>query len=202
MGNGMVEFLNSEVDTLEDWNRYCFYVAGLVGVGLSKLFAISKLEDEEFNNQLNELSISMGLFLQKTNIIRDYREDIDEKRIFWPKQIWSIYSKKLEHFRDQNYSLLAVHCLNHLITNALEHVPDVLCYLAKLKNRETFTFCAIPQAMAIATFAVCYNNPDVFFGAVKIRRGESAKVFFLYYFYLFLLLFFLLLLCTFSLYLI
>ena len=25
--------------TLKDYNRYCYYVAGLVGVGLSRLFA-------------------------------------------------------------------------------------------------------------------------------------------------------------------
>jgi phytoene/squalene synthetase len=27
------------VVTLKDYNRYCYYVAGLVGVGLSRLFA-------------------------------------------------------------------------------------------------------------------------------------------------------------------
>jgi len=27
------------VHTLKDYNRYCYYVAGLVGVGLSRLFA-------------------------------------------------------------------------------------------------------------------------------------------------------------------
>jgi len=40
----------------------------------------------------------MGLFLQKTNIIRDYREDLDDKRRFWPKQIWSKYAKDLSDF--------------------------------------------------------------------------------------------------------
>nr|GFB35722.1 squalene synthase [Tanacetum cinerariifolium] len=45
------------------------------------------------------ISNSMGLFLQKTNIIRDYLEDIDEmprSRMFWPRQIWSKYVNKLE----------------------------------------------------------------------------------------------------------
>jgi farnesyl-diphosphate farnesyltransferase len=33
------------------------------------------------------LSNSMGLFLQKTNIIRDYLEDIEEGRTFWPREV-------------------------------------------------------------------------------------------------------------------
>ena len=42
----------------------------------------------------------MGLFLQKTNIIRDYREDLDDKRKFWPKQVWSKYAIELSDFAD------------------------------------------------------------------------------------------------------
>lgn len=30
----------------------------------------------------------MGLALQKTNIIRDYLEDINQNRIFWPRDVW------------------------------------------------------------------------------------------------------------------
>jgi len=42
----------------------------------------------------------MGLFLQKTNIIRDYREDLDDKRRFWPKEVWSKYATDLADFAD------------------------------------------------------------------------------------------------------
>lgn len=66
--------------------QYCHYVAGLVGVGLSKLFSASKLEDPEVG-QDTELANSMGLFLQKTNIIRDYLEDMQEGRAFWPQEV-------------------------------------------------------------------------------------------------------------------
>lgn len=30
--------------------------------------------------------------------------------------------------------------------------------------------------MAVGTLALCYNNPAVFTGVVKLRRGLSAKV--------------------------
>ena len=40
---------------------------------------------------MDSLSNGMGLFLQKTNIIRDYLEDIMEEpapRMFWPRDVW------------------------------------------------------------------------------------------------------------------
>ena len=71
----MAEFIPKEVKTVDEYDKYCYYVAGLVGVGLSKLFAVSELESEDFMDLAEgQLSDSMGKFLQKTNIIRDYLE--------------------------------------------------------------------------------------------------------------------------------
>ena len=75
MGAGMAEYIPKEVLTVDEYDKYCYYVAGLVGVGLSKLFAVSELEGEWVMDLAEgELSNSMGKFLQKTNIIRDYLE--------------------------------------------------------------------------------------------------------------------------------
>jgi phytoene/squalene synthetase len=66
-----------------------------VGYGLSRLFHAGGTEDLASDS----LSNSMGLFLQKINIIRDYLEDINEipkSRMFWPREIWSKYVNKLE----------------------------------------------------------------------------------------------------------
>lgn len=175
MGEGMAEFVNREVVTVTDWNLYCHYVAGLVGIGLSKLFAHSGLEDDSFN-QLDQLSNSMGLCLQKTNIIRDYHEDIISTRIFWPREIWSKHSVKLEDFLKEEKEQQSLDCLNELITSAIQHLPDCLTYMRKLRDSGNFNFCAIPQIMAIGTLATCYNNREVFRGVVKMRRGESASI--------------------------
>lgn len=72
------------IDSLS--SQYCHYVAGLVGIGLSRLFSASELESAEVGED-HQLANSMGLFLQKTNIIRDYLEDILQGREFWPKEV-------------------------------------------------------------------------------------------------------------------
>jgi farnesyl-diphosphate farnesyltransferase len=185
MADGMAEFVSKDLgqgttDLLE-YNRYCHYVAGLVGEGLSRLFSASQLEDPSVGED-RELSNQMGLFLQKTNIIRDYLEDYVDQRAFWPQSVWTRYSKsgELGYFTEAgnqgDVRDAALSCLNELVTDALELVPDCLTYLSKLHCKEIFRFCAIPQVMAMATLAKCYGNVDVFTGVVKIRKGLSCHL--------------------------
>lgn len=175
MGNGMAEFLDKHVTSKQEWDQYCHYVAGLVGIGLSRLFSASEFEDPVVGED-TERANSMGLFLQKTNIIRDYLEDQQEGREFWPQEIWGRYVKKLGDFAKPENMDVAVQCLNELITNTLHHIPDVITYLSRLRNQSVFNFCAIPQVMAIATLAACYNNQQVFRGVVKIRKGQAVTL--------------------------
>ncbi|KAF0907022.1 hypothetical protein E2562_014641 [Oryza meyeriana var. granulata] len=175
MGAGMAKFICKEVETVDDYDEYCHYVAGLVGIGLSRLFHAAGLEDLAPES----LSNSMGLFLQKVNITRDYLEDINEipkSRMFWPREIWSKYVDKLEDLKYEENSVKAVKCLNEMVTNGLIHTEDCLRYMSALKDIAVLRFCAIPQVMALATYALCYNNVNVFRGVVKMRRGLTARI--------------------------
>ncbi|GMH68559.1 hypothetical protein TrST_g11984 [Triparma strigata] len=179
MAGGMAEFVGKDLGEgtrdIKEYNRYCHFVAGLVGEGLSRLFSTSGLEAPHLASQIH-LSDQMGLFLQKTNIIRDYLEDFVDGRAFWPQTIWKKYAGEegLGAFRTDKVQGLK--CLNELVTDALELAPDCLAYLSQLRCSEVFRFCAIPQVMAIATLDKVYNNPDVFTGVVKIRKGLSCKL--------------------------
>ncbi|KAK9826814.1 hypothetical protein WJX81_003825 [Elliptochloris bilobata] len=178
MGAGMAEFLEKEVETVNDFDMYCHYVAGMVGIGLSKLFATSGLEAAEVADA-EALANNMGLFLQKINIIRDYLEDITEEpapRMFWPREVWGRYTERLDAFKQPAQRRVAVRCLNALVANALAHAPRCLEYMAQLREPNIFRFCAIPQVMAMGTLAMCFDNPCVFTGVVKMRRGETAKL--------------------------
>lgn len=185
MAAGMAEYVGKDLgqgttDVVE-YNRYCHFVAGLVGEGLSRLFAVSGLEAASMT-QMVHLSDQMGLFLQKTNIIRDYLEDYVDGRAFWPQSVWKKHSASgdLGYFAnvkdDGDTRVKALHCVNELVTDALQLAPDCLAYLSKLRCSEVFRFCAIPQVMAIATLDKLYHNPDVFTGVVKIRKGLSCKL--------------------------
>lgn len=175
MGEGMTEFTVRKVESIEDYDDYCHYVAGLVGWGLSKLFAVSGYEEKELEKHL-DLANSMGLFLQKTNITRDYHEDMEEGRLFWPSAIWGKHASDISEFSQRPTDSNSVAALNEMVTDALRHLPDCVRYMSMLHCREVFRFCAIPQAMAIATLAKVYGNPEVFVRNVKIRKGLTAKI--------------------------
>ena len=185
MAAGMAEYVGKDLGQgtidVTEYNRYCHFVAGLVGEGLSRLFSSSSLESSSLAKELH-LSDQMGLFLQKANIIRDFLEDYVDNRAFWPQSIWKKYSatNELGYFcdveKDAAVKKAALLCLNELVTDALELVPDCLAYMSLLQCTEIFRFCAIPQVMALATLEKLYNNPLVFTGVVKIRKGLACKL--------------------------
>lgn len=179
------------LNTTAEYDLYCHYVAGLVGEGLSRLFSASGKESPSIGTQL-ELSNSMGLLLQKTNIIRDFHEDVEEKRFFWPREIWG--RKELGFVEmsemtatDAETVQRAMWAQTGMILDALRHTIDALDYLRLLRNQSVFVFCAIPAAMAIATLELCFMNPAMFQRNIKIRKAEAAKVgplfFFLFCFF-------------------
>ena len=157
MATGMAEFVSKDLGQgtvdIAQYNRYCHFVAGLVGEGLSRLFVSSGLEKPSLVGcELLHLSDQMGLFLQKTNIIRDYLEDYVDGRAFWPRSVWEKYSATgdLGFYAnpvDDGTKVARLNCLNELITDALELVPDCLAYLSELRCAEIFRFCAIPQRL-------------------------------------------------------
>ena len=175
MGKGMADFAKREVITVEDFDFYCHYVAGLVGIGLTNLFVTYDPNSIDLENK-NGISNSMGLFLQKTNIIRDYHEDLYSDRTFWPKEIWSEYVDTLDYLAKAPEDEKSLATLNHMIVDALRHIPDCLQYLGSVKDEKIFRFTAVPQIMAIATLSKLYNNPKVLTGVVKVRKGLAAKL--------------------------
>jgi farnesyl-diphosphate farnesyltransferase len=199
MGAGMASYIEAStasplnVKLWQDYDLYCHFVAGLVGEGLSRLFAQSGMEQPWLGDQLS-LSNHMGLFLQKTNIIRDYAEDCAEGRHFWPKECWNMpgadfasqaevakgiveTSKGSGHYRPEGKDgERAMFVLSTMLLDALRHSTKALDYLSMIREQSIFNFCAIPQVMAIATINAMMCNPDVFRRNVKTRKSQAVQV--------------------------
>jgi hypothetical protein len=156
----MIEFLNGKkVETLADYNLYTHYVAGLVGLGLTDLFLASGLEPALSAldaSKRTHLANSMGLFLQKVNITRDFTEDRLDGRFFWPREIYGLYGKDLSTLHETPERARA--CLNHMCADAMDLVPECLEYLSLLREPSIFAFCAIPQVPILSFSSISYNR--------------------------------------------
>lgn len=181
MGNGMADYaLNAEfnkqgVNTIKDYELYCHYVAGLVGEGLTRLFVEAKLANPVLL-QRPELMESMGQFLQQCNIIRDIREDHDDKRYFWPREIWSKHVDKFEDLFLPENKEKALNCSSEMVLTAIKRADDCLFYMAGVREQSVFNFVAIPQSMSIATLELCFQNPAIFERNIKISKGDACRL--------------------------
>lgn len=182
MGNGMADYAKNGdmnnpggVNTIKDYTTYCYYVAGLVGEGCTGLFVEGKGANPGLAKR-KDLQNSMGQFLQQTNIIRDVREDRDDNRRFWPREIWSKHVDDFDDLFKPEHRESAMRCSSEMILLALERAPDCLFYLAGMREQSVFNFAAIPQSMAIATLELCFRNPAIFERNVKITRGQACRL--------------------------
>lgn len=181
MGNGMADYaLNGDLNeygvmTVKNYELYCHYVAGLVGDGLTRLFVLANLANPALMDR-PELTESMGQFLQKVNIIRDIREDFDEGKKWWPKEIWNKHVDKMEDLFKPENKQKALWCSSEMVLNALQHADECLYYMAAVRDQSVFNFVAIPQSMAIATLDVVFMNPDIFTKNVKISKGDACQL--------------------------
>lgn len=180
MGTGMADFAGKaalgygKVTSVEEYDLYCWHVAGIVGEGLTHLFVEAGMGDKNLINQ--PLYRSMGLLLQKNNIIRDVREDFDDDRQFWPREIWSKHIDNFEDLFDPKFLKSALNCSSEMVLNAIEHCRDCLSYLAGLNEQSVFNFCAIPQTMALATLELCFHNPAIFQQNVKLTKRDALDL--------------------------
>lgn len=113
---------NWDVKTKEDLDDYTYYVAGIVGVLLSKLWDWSYGYDADF-----DLAIGFGRGLQAVNILRNEDEDMDERGVSFVPDGWT---------------------RAHLFEYADYNLEKADAYIETLTERSTILFCKLPLAFA------------------------------------------------------
>ena len=187
MGNGMADYTHKaattgsiQVETLAEYNQYCHYAGGIVAQALSQIFSASGIESPSIGTQL-ELSNMMGLFIQKSDIIGDYREDVDQQQYFWPREIWGReeygFKAMTEMYKtDPDTVHRATYVQSAMILDALQHATDVLDYLRLVRNQSNFHATAIVIVKAFADLEHSFMNKEIFQRKIEIRKAEVAKV--------------------------
>ncbi len=178
MNRGMKKFLTQPVNTFADLDEYCYFVAGTVGGFLTELVLHFAPVEEESEEVLLDNYSQAGKFLQKVNITRDIRKDVQGRnRIFWPLEEIGLSAREL---LSEEHSSCALEALGSMIESAAEHVPALFDYMQALPEDLPGykKFYCVNNAMGLATLDLLSGNYDVFTSSspVKIPRWKTFLI--------------------------
>lgn len=87
MAYGMNKFHGKNINSTVEMDLYCHFVAGTVGIMLTKLFAHYLDKDQAWIDLQLPLAHEFALGLQKLNIAKDWEEDKKHGRLFLPEAL-------------------------------------------------------------------------------------------------------------------
>lgn len=104
----MSDFEFKQPSDLKELYDYCYYVAGTVGLMLLPIIAT------ENQNQLKDISLSLGQAMQITNILRYVGEDYDCNRIYIPSSLLDNFPYALSAIATKTVNFDFIECWEHL----------------------------------------------------------------------------------------
>ncbi len=175
MSRGMTEFQQSAtLDGLSDlahMDRYCYYVAGVVGEMLTELFCDYSDKIGERREDLLALSVSFAQGLQMTNILKDMWDDRRRGACWLPQDIFLEAGIHISALPSGQDSPGFARGLFRLVAIARHHLGNALRYILIIPPSETGIrlHCLWALGMAVLTLRRIHENP-------LFRSGQEVKI--------------------------
>lgn len=184
MAEGMTQFQEADVRhglrDQADMDKYCYFVAGVVGEMLTELFCDYSEEIDRERDQLMRLAISFGQGLQMTNILKDIWDDQKRGMCWLPQAVFSKYGTSLRDISPDKNNSGFQSALGELLGVARAHLANALSYTLLIPSHEPEIrrFCLWALGMAVLTLRKINANRAFSSGReVKIsRRSVKATV--------------------------
>ena len=166
------------IQTLDEYQEYCYYVAGTVGCMLTELWQLHapSVGREEFAALWTKCR-QFGEALQTVNILKDIAYDAThENAIYIPEATLAAHGSSqatllVESFRERNHEAVSA-----FVQLAWADLDDALTYLVYVPRRAVAirAFCVLPLLFAYATLRELTRSTDMLRvgGKVKISRRE------------------------------
>jgi farnesyl-diphosphate farnesyltransferase len=157
MAKGMGQFqLRGEkqgLQSLEDLDQYCYYVAGVVGQMLTNLFCLHSPEIAQNRKSLMALAVSFGQGLQMTNILKDVWEDYQRGACWLPREIFAEEGFDLADLTTGRNRPGFERGVRRLIGITHGHLKNALSYSLLIPKAETGIrkFCVWAIGLAVLT---------------------------------------------------
>jgi farnesyl-diphosphate farnesyltransferase len=182
MGRGMHRFQQQAgLHGLADqraMDRYCYYVAGVVGEMLTELFCEHVPALAFRRKTMLRLALSFGQGLQMTNILKDQWEDRARGACWLPREVFARHGLELSHLTPGQTDPAYRAALDELIGVAHAHLRKALEYTLMIPPAQTGMrrFCLWAIGLAVLTLRNLHRHPQFTCGAqVKVSRGAVAR---------------------------
>lgn len=181
MARGMFYFQeNRSAEGLENLamlNSYCYYVAGVVGEMLTRLFCLYDPRIGKHHDRLMELSLSFGQGLQMVNIIKDTWDDQQNSVCWFPVDVFQCTGYDLKGRNQFNLNESYSKGVLELVKIARYHLDRSMEYIRLIppdqKGIRMFNLWGL--FMAYATLRKVTKTPLYQSGReVKISRPQVA----------------------------
>jgi len=157
---------------IEDFESYCYYVAGTVGELLSALFLLHT-EDGVDVAAVHENAVRFGLALQFVNIVKDVGDDAKRGVCFIPLSLLAKHELTVEDLLDPTRRDDALGAIRELTDRARGHLnaaEDYTFAWPGASGEGVRLFCSVPLALALGTLEVVDKGED------SLRRDRNPKV--------------------------
>ncbi len=187
LAGGMAEFVGRfpagiRIQTMEQYRRYCYFVAGTVGHLLTDLWhAHSPLVNSPTYRRLLVHCEAFGEALQTVNILKDVAWDIEhENAAFVPEELLRDRGSSQETILRGDRLAQNHLALMDLVAVAKEDLRLSLDYITTIPRGAFFIrlFCILPILLAVATLREIERSTAMLVpgGGIKISRQEVRSL--------------------------
>jgi len=185
MSRGMSRFERSRsrlgLADVAEYQRYCYFVAGVVGEMLTDLFCDHSPKIDARRVRLESLAVNFGVGLQMTNILKDIWDDFERGACWLPRDVFAERGYDLDGLQPHhngNGHAFAV-SMQHLIGITHSHLREALEYTLTIPRDEVGIrrFLIWAALLAAATLRRISAQPLYTSGAqVKVSRSKVRTI--------------------------
>lgn len=167
------------IQTAEELEDYCWYVAGTVGELITGL--VTRDTSTGVESRLIETAGSFGLLLQLVNVTKDIATDYEqENNVYVPEELLAKHDLEEADIADTSRSDAFVPVVRELVSQAEQHIEAARAWLAATPEHRgnTHSACALPFLLAVGTLRELKSRPAAVIeaGDVKVSRNEVFAI--------------------------
>lgn len=173
-GNSAEELV--ALKTLDDLDRYTYYVAGCVGEFWTDLMCSHRRGLASWNvREMSKVGVRFGKGLQLTNIVKDVAHDLQRGRCYVPEPMLADVGLKPRDLLQQGNLLRFRPVLGKLARMAVGHLDQGWLYTMAIPRYETRLrlSCMWPILSAGESLKLVMSSPDLLNPAVKVKIPRS-----------------------------